>query len=98
MVEGMGSLRGLCPQPEEWAILELCKPFGLLPSRAKPEDWWWLGVYSDKEWLSGMYDLWNRMVEHPGLRISMPYDAIQYMKGLIEEAERVAREEDSRNS
>jgi len=87
MREGMASIMGLCPPPEEWMITDWTKPFGRLPSDLKSEDWEWLIIDRDKEFLRQTYEMWNRMVANPDLKISMPSDVIDYMMKLMGEAE-----------
>jgi hypothetical protein len=88
MVAGMGYLRGLCPQPEELALGEVLLPFGLLPSQVQTQDDWdFLISYDRLRKLQEAYELWNRMVAKPDLKITMPTDLIQYMLALMEEAE-----------
>jgi len=88
MVAGMGYLRGLCPQPEELTLGDLLLPFGLLPSQVRnQDDWEFLINYDRLRKLQEAYELWNRMIANPDLKISMPTDLIQYMLALIKEAE-----------
>ena len=84
MIAGMGSLMGLCPQPEEWIIDSWCEPFDILPSRLQPEDWKWLKIRADRVWLRGAYQAWHQVAKGQG---SMPMDVVQYLLALSDEAE-----------
>jgi len=84
MIAGMGSLMGLCPQPEEWTIISWCEPFGILPSKLTAEDWKWLKIRADKEWLRNWYQTWHRVAKGEG---SMPQDVVAYLLALSDEAE-----------
>ena len=87
MVQGMGSLMDLCPAPDIEILGDLCEKFGKLPSDIKDtDDWAFLWKYSRIKALKSWYEAWNRMVAQPELKISMPMDLIQYMRGLMEEA------------
>jgi len=87
MVEGIGWLMDLCPQPEVLTLAGWCKEFGVLPSQVKnTEDWQLLADYASLTNLSRNWDAWHRMVEKPELGISLPQDLIQYMLGLMDEA------------
>lgn len=87
MVEGMGWLMDLCPQPEELTLGNWCKEFGVLPSQVKHrEDWQFLAGYARLKNLSDNWDTWHRMVANPEAKISMPQDLIQSMLALMEEA------------
>lgn len=91
MVAGIGSLMGLCPQPEQWTILSWCEPFHILPSQLSPEDWQWLKDYHDMRWLKAWYDRWQEVATQPyrkdGGYMSMPQDVAQYLLALSNEAE-----------
>jgi len=93
MIAGMGSLMGLCPQPEEWTIVDWCKPFGILPTRLEAEDWKYLQVNAQKEWLTSWYQRWNEVAGGKGG--SMPQDVVQYLLKLSDEAEEKWRTSDS---
>ena len=84
MVAGMGALMGLCPQPDQFKIAELCADFGVLPSQLKDEDWEWLGIHSSRKWLVGWYQRWQQVAAGEG---SMPQDVVQYLLDLYEKAE-----------
>jgi hypothetical protein len=85
MIEGMGWLEGLCPQPEMLMLANLCEQFGILPSQVKnSEDWQFLAEYAALTNLKRNYEAWHRMVENP--EMSMPQDLIQYMLDLREQA------------
>lgn len=87
MIEGMGWLMDLCPQPEELTLGAWCKEFGILPSQVKdPADWEFLASYASLRNLSRNWDAWHNMVANPDARISMSQDLIQYMLSLMEEA------------
>lgn len=85
MIEGMGWLEGLCPQPEVLTLANLCKEFGVLPSQVKSlDDWQFMADYVSVKNLEGNFRAWHQMVQNPEL--SMPQDLIQYMLDLKEKA------------
>jgi hypothetical protein len=87
MIEGMGWLMDLCPQPEVVTLGNWLKPFGILPSQVKdPTDWEFLANYASLTALSRNLDAWNAKVKNPRLEISMSQDLVQYMLALREEA------------
>lgn len=88
----MGSLMGLCPPPDEWGLLDWCTDFHILPSQLKAEDWKWLKAQHDRKWLTGWYEVWNRVAAGEG---SMPQDIVQYLLKLSDEAEAKWRTSDS---
>lgn len=92
MVAGMGWLMDLCPQPDDFAIVEMCAQFGVLPSRLTSEDWRWLGIHSARRWLVASYQQWNQVASGEG---SMSQDVVNHLIGLYEEAQQRWRTSDS---
>ena len=92
MIAGMGALMDLCPQPEQWTILDWCEPFGILPSQVSAEDWQWLKTRADKEWLRGWFAQWHQVAKG---KATMPMDIVQYLLKLSDEAEEIWQTSDS---
>lgn len=85
MIEGMGWLEGLCPQPQELVLANLCKEFGVMPSQVKTlDDWQHMADYVALNNLKSNYEAWHQMVQTP--EMSMPQDLIEYMQGLMDKA------------
>lgn len=93
MTEGMGWLIDLCPPPEVLTLGNWCKPFGILPTQVHDiEDWRFLAAYSSLDNLIASYRNWKNMMKtleaDPYAKVSMPMNTIQWMIGLIKEAEK----------
>lgn len=92
MIAGMGWLEGLCPQPQELMLANLCKEFGVMPSQVKTlDDWQIMADYVALNNLRSNYEAWHQMVQRPvwedGVEaIAMPQDLIDYMLGLMDKA------------
>ena len=91
LVQGIGFLMGLCPEPERWQMLELCEPFHLLPSRLEPKDLEWLEDYRDMKWCKETLARVNEVVAGHG---TMPCKVVQYLLDLCNEAEEKWRTSD----
>ena len=85
MIEGMGWLLDLCPQPQELVLANLCREYGVLPSQVKTlDDWQQITDYVALNNLRRNYEAWHQMVQTP--EMSMPQDLIEYMLDLMEKA------------
>jgi len=84
LMQGTGSLMGLCPEPERWRMLRLCEPFHVLPSQLSAEDLDWLVDYQDMKWLT---DSFHRLHEVAAGEGRMPQDVAQRIIELCSKAE-----------
>lgn len=90
----MAHLLGLRPPPDKWALADLGKQYGLLPSRLEADDYYWLGVTRDMEWLRSKYRAWTTVGAKSMLQHLTP-DELLYLSKLKEEAEEKYKGEDA---
>ena len=97
MMEGMAHLLGLRPPPDDWTLASFGKAFGILPSRLKAEDYRWLAVSRDMEWLRSAYQIWTSAGAKRVSQMLTPKEML-CLSELKKEAQRLyGREDDTDN-
>ena len=67
--------------PDEWYQARLAKSIGKTPSELTPEDWGWLAITTEMEWLTQAQAMLGDGRGH-----SMDADSLLYLKRLRDEA------------